>query len=271
MRRLISPAYFTLGLLIITVSIGSNVAAEEEALTIMQKSDSRYVGDTSTLDMTMILIDKNNSQRTRTIRLINKNTTIVDKTLTVFLSPADVKNTAFISFDWADPNKEDNSWLYLPSLHKVKRVPASDKSGSFLGTDFTYSDIEGVEVSHYDYKIINPSVEINGIECWLIERLPKQEMRVQIIDNTGYKKTNLWINKDNYMVIQSKGWFTGDKIKYFKASNIKNISGIDTETKMQMITTKGGRVLHKTLLLIENVVYNLPVDEKTFTPRAMQK
>ncbi len=249
----------------------TNTAHAEEALEIMKKSDERYVGDTFTRDMTMILIDKNNNKRTRKLRLTGKNSASVDKTLSVFLSPADVKNTTFMSFDWSDPSKEDNSWLYLPSLRKVKRVPASDKSGAFLGSDFTYSDIEGVEVSRYDYKILKPSVTINGAECWLIERTPKNKLRKQIIKETGYSKTNLWVRKDNYMVVQSKGWFKSNKIKYFKISEIKTIANIDTEIKMQMITTKGRKVLHKTLLLTDNNIYNLAVDDQVFTTRAMGK
>lgn len=252
------------------LSVVSPVFAED-ALTIMQKSDARYVGDTFSRDMTMILIDKNNRERTRRLKITGKNTASVDKTLSTFLSPADVKNTSFMSFDWADPNEEDNSWLYLPSLHKVKRIPASDKSGSFLGSDFTYSDVEGVEVSHYDYKILNPSTKVDGVECWLIQRTPKVEMRDEIIDKTGYTKTNLWVKKESYLVIQSKGWFKKNRIKYFKVSESETIDGIDTEKRTQMITVKNGRVLHKTLLLIENVRYNLTVDDQTFTTHAMAK
>ena len=58
----------------------------------------------------------------------------------IFESPSDVQNTGLLSVDY-DGAKDDDQWLYLPSLHKATRISSGDKSGSFMGTDFTYSDM----------------------------------------------------------------------------------------------------------------------------------
>ncbi len=45
-----------------------------------------------------------------------------------FLTPEDVKDTAFLNFDYTNPDRDDDQWLYLPALKKVKRIPTSDKT-----------------------------------------------------------------------------------------------------------------------------------------------
>ena len=61
--------------------------------------------------------------------------------LMMFESPADVRNTGMLSIDYKDGNKDDDQWLYLPSLNKSTRISSGDKSGSFMGTDLSYADM----------------------------------------------------------------------------------------------------------------------------------
>ena len=58
-----------------------------------------------------------------------------------FLSPADVKDTGFLTYDYDEEGRDDDQWLYLPALKKTKRIASGDKSGSFMGSDFTYADM----------------------------------------------------------------------------------------------------------------------------------
>jgi hypothetical protein len=69
---------------------------------------------------------------------INKNT---EHKSVFFLTPSDVKNTAFLTFDYSGNDKDDDQWMYLPALKKTKRIPASDKDGAFMGSDFSYADM----------------------------------------------------------------------------------------------------------------------------------
>ncbi|RLA74079.1 MAG: outer membrane lipoprotein-sorting protein, partial [Epsilonproteobacteria bacterium] len=108
---------------------------------IAQKVHDRDEGDNSTANMKMILIDKNGKKRVRDLKKFTKEKGKDTLKLMFFLTPADVKNTAFLTHDFEDSDKDDDQWLYLPELQKVKRIVSSDKSSSFMGSDFTYSDM----------------------------------------------------------------------------------------------------------------------------------
>ena len=93
-------------------------ADDAQARSIMEKVDARDDGDNQTSDMEMILIDKNDKQRARTIKTFGKDKGEDKLKLMFFLEPADVKDTAFLTYDYDDPEKDDDQWMYLPALRK---------------------------------------------------------------------------------------------------------------------------------------------------------
>ncbi len=177
-----------------------------------------------------------------------------------------------MSYDWNDTEKEDDSWLYLPALQKVKRIASSDQSGSFMGSDFTYSDINGMEIEDWQYSFVKENDNLNGVDTWVIQGLPKSGLKDKVINETGYLKSMMWIRKDNYMLIKGKYWVKeGKKIKYFKAADIKKVGDIWTAHELTMITTVKGKVDHSSVLKFSNVVYNKTIDDSSFTTRRMER
>lgn len=246
--------------------------ASPTALEVVRKADTREDGDTLTSDTLMVLVNKRNQQRVRNIKNIRKDYGPDTKGVVFFLSPADVRNTAYMSFDWDNPEKEDDSWLYLPALQKVKRIASSDKSGSFMGSDFTYSDINGLEIEDWEYSFVKEDAGMDGHSVWVIQGLPKKERKEKVLEETGYLKTMMWIRKDNYMVVKGKYWVRqGRKIKYFKAEEIDKVDDIWTAHKLTMVTTAKGKVEHTSVLQFSNIQYNLDIDDSTFTTRRMEQ
>ena len=116
---------------------------------IMELVDARDTGDNSTQDMEMILIDKNGSKRERKIRALGRDVGEDTQSIMFFLSPADVKDTGFLTYDYDADDKDDDQWLYLPALKKTKRIASNDKSGSFMGSDFSYSDMTDRKIDRF--------------------------------------------------------------------------------------------------------------------------
>lgn len=112
---------------------GTAQASDPFAAEIIQKMDTREDGDTQVMDTLMVLIDKADQKRTRNIRNIRRDDGPDTRRMVFFLSPADVRNTSYLSHDFDDPDKEDDSWLFLPALAKVKRIAAGDKIRVFHG------------------------------------------------------------------------------------------------------------------------------------------
>ncbi|MCG8564164.1 MAG: outer membrane lipoprotein-sorting protein [Desulfobacterales bacterium] len=245
-------------------------ATAMDAQAVMEAVDARDKGNTAISDTRMILVDRNKKQRIREMKSIRKEYGEDTKGIIFFLSPADVRNTAYMSFDWE--KKEDDSWLFLPAMAKVKRIAAKDKSGAFMGSDFSYSDINGMDIKDWDYSFVKKSYQLDGVETWVIKGRPKPQAKERVAEETGYAKILVWVRKDNLVIVKAKYWVTqGQKIKYFKAEDIEEIDGIWTPLKLTMVTTEKGKVSHSTVMKLSNVMYNTQVKDGYFTPVSMEQ
>lgn len=253
-------------LLITSLTLSSLFALSAEQ--IAQKVHDRDEGDNITSQMKMILIDKNKDQRIRELKTFAKDKGEDTLKLMFFLSPADVKDTGFLTYDYEDSSKDDDQWLYLPELKKVKRIASSDKSSSFMGSDFSYSDMTSRNVQDYTYKIMKEPV-VGGHKTWQLMVVPKND---EVIDETGYTKSIVFIRQDNFVIIQALNYVKlGNKLKYMKLLGLEKIEGIWTTTKIQMVTKKGKKTLHKTVLEFSNIKYNQDLDESFFKTRTLER
>ena len=162
----------------------TGISYGSSALEIMTKVDARYTGDSAISDWRMILIDKKDRKRVREIEIFSKEYKDVDKSISFFKSPGDVKGTSYMSYNWESTSKEDDSWLYLPALQKVNRIASTDRSGSFMGSDFTYSDIDGFELEDFNYKLVKE----NDLSPDMSKRKKnKNKFKANFIDSLGIK------------------------------------------------------------------------------------
>lgn len=243
-------------------------AADLTAREIMQRVDDRDDGDNGSSEMEMVLIDKSGHERSRKIRSFTKDKGEDKMRIMFFLEPADVKDTGFLTYDYDDPKKDDDQWLYLPALRKTKRIASSDKSGSFMGSDFNYADMTRKDLDAYDFKILKEE-EVRGAKTWVIEAVPKTP---EEIDETGYTKSVVFVRQDNFVVVRAVHWEkTGGRLKYLDATRVDQIDGIWTITENTMTTKQGKETLHKTVLRFSNVKYNQKLGEDMFTVRRLEK
>ena len=180
---------------LILLLLSTLTAVEVFALTgyeIMQKVDQRKVGDSSKSNSTMILIDEDGNQRERKLVTFSSKKEGIRKSIMFFDSPPDMKGTGFLSYNYDDPKKDTDQWLYLPALSKVKRIASGDRGGSFLGSDFNYSELTGFELEDYDFNVVEEE-KVEKYETYKIDALPKSE---PITQKYGYRKATLWVVKD---------------------------------------------------------------------------
>jgi len=191
--------------------------AEEKGLAIAVEADRRDLGwQDSQAAMEMTLRNRQGDSSTRKIR--NRSLEVQgdgDKSLTIFDYPADVKNTAFLSFTHA--TKPDDQWLYLPALKRVKRIASANKSGPFMGSEFAYEDISSQEVDKYSYKWLRDET-FDGQETFVIERIP-------LYKHSGYTRQEAWLDKEHYRIL---------KVNYYdrKGALLKTL--VETEFKQYL-------------------------------------
>ncbi len=247
---------------------GAAAAEPPTGREIMERVDARDDGDNSTQDLEMILYDRSGNQRVRRLRAFGQDRGEDSYSLLFFLSPADVKDTGFLTYDYDAPERDDDQWLYLPALKKTKRIASSDKSGSFMGSDFSYADMTERPLDDYDYSLMQES-EVGGVPVWQVQSVPKTQRERE---ETGYEKSVLFVRKDNDVVIRSVHWVKkGKRLKYFEVGKLEQIDGIWVATEMQMTTKRGSETEHRTTLRASNVRFNQPLAADLFSTRQLEK
>lgn len=257
-------------LLVMTMVLSAVPASADDpkARAIMEKVDARDDGDHQTADMEMTLIDKNGHQRKRSIRSFSKDMGDDTYRLMFFREPADVRNTGFLTYDYEDPDRDDDQWLYLPALRKTKRIASSDKSGSFMGSDLTYADMTSRNLDDYDFTL-KKEMDVKGEPVWLIESIPRSK---KVIKETGYTKSLLFVRKDNYYVIRGVHWVKdGGYLKYLDTRTLEQIDGVWVGTEMHITKKKSKKMVHKTEMYWKNVRFNQDLADDLFTIRRLEK
>ena len=138
----------------------------------------------------MILRTANGRENTRFIKV--KSLEVQDdgdKSLMVFDQPKDVQGTSFLSYSHV--GKPDDQWFYLPALKRIKRISSKKKSGSFMGSEFSYEDLSSFELEKYTFKYLRDEDCGNGKPCFVVESYPTDKY-------SGYKRLISWIDQENY-------------------------------------------------------------------------
>jgi outer membrane lipoprotein-sorting protein len=259
--------YHMLAILIFLFSFTSANAAPDGRW-IMEQVDERDDGDNMEVDSEMILIDKNGNERRREMKIFSKDKGKDTLKLSFFLAPADVRNTGLLTHDYYSGDKDDDQWLYLPDLRKTKRIATSDKSSSFMGSDFSYADITRRVLDEWSYKLLKES-DVDGHKVWLVEALPVSK---EVENRYGFKKSILLVRQDIFMEIRAIHVLQeGNKVKYMEVKKLEEIDGIWVATEKWMKTTKNKKSLHNTKLLWNNVTFNQDLDESFFSVRQLEK
>ena len=166
--------------------------SQEKGLAIAEELDRRDLGwSDSEVAMKMILTNRNGDSSTRELHLKSlevQASGLGDESLTIFDYPRDIKGTAFLSH--TKITEPDDQWLYLPALKRVKRISSANKSGPFVGSEFAYEDLLSQEVAKYAYNWLRDE-QCGELECFVVERIP-------VYENSGYTRTIVWIDKDEY-------------------------------------------------------------------------
>ena len=236
---------------------------EEKGLSIAMEADNRDTGfGDYTANMTMILKNKHGKKSTRKIRTRTLEVTDDgDKSLSIFDTPRDVKGTAFLSF--SHKVGDDEQWLYLPALKRVKRINSRNKSGSFMGSEFAYEDIASQEVEKYTYRHLREE-ELNGVLCYVGESYPVDTK------NSGYTKRITWMDTAEYRVF---------KVDYYdrKQSLLKTLT-VDgyqqylgkywRASSMEMVNHQSGK---STTLLWDNYTFQTGLSDNDFSATSLKR
>ena len=186
-----------------------NATPEEIGLNIARATDERAQGyGNFTARQTMVLRNKQGQESTRSLRVkVLEVEGDGDKSLFVFDEPRDVEGTAFLIH--AHKVEADDQWLYLPALKRVKRISSANRSGSFMGSEFSYEDMGAQELEKYTYRYLRDEA-CGELTCTVIERVPTDR-------KSGYSRQVVWQDRD-----ELRTW----KVEYYdrKDAHLKTLT-----------------------------------------------
>jgi len=248
--------------LIFYVALVYTQSLEEKGLEIAKESEKRDEGfESFSNELTMILKNRHGQETKRHIR--GKTLEVKgdgDKTLIIFDDPKDVKGTA--SMNYTHKEGPDDQWLYLPAIKRVKYISSTNKSGPFMGSEFSFEDLSSQEVEKYTYKYYKEET-LNGIATYVVERYP-------VDPKSGYTRQVVWFNKDNYRV--EKIVFYDRKnalLKTLRFKDYKQYAGkFWRPTVMLMVNHQNGK---ETKLIFKNYKFKIGLTDDDFTQNSLKR
>lgn len=228
--------------------------------------DDRETGRDARVAFKMRLFDRQDRVRERELTSLSKKYPAGDKSLTRFTHPADIAGTGFLVWEHkgdartgAKP-EEDERFLFLPSLARVRRIAGSEAQESFVGSDFTYEDISGRKFDDYTYTLVNDTAA-NGT-AYTLESRAKDA-------NARFPRVVSIVRKDNFVVIHADIFGKRDEpIKVFDASKVEKIGKYWTVTAMTM-RDLGQKT--RTEMTVEKAEFDVGLGDDLFTRRELEK
>ena len=237
------------------------------ALAIMHKSLAATKVKDSLSQATFTLTNKDGATRVRqTTGATRLHANGIDNMRLVrFLSPADIKGTATLLLEHS--GADDDMWVYLPALGKVRRLSASNKKDSFVGTDFSYGDVIGHQPQEWSHQIVREEA-IDGAACYVIESTP---MNDNVLKNTGYSKRVSWVRKDNFVLARADFMdVSGQPLKRIFFSNIQQV-GSTGRWQPMLSEAENLQTGHRTRIQFEGFKADQNVALSLFTPKELER
>ncbi len=227
---------------------GFIVAQDPEPAEIIRRMEDRMRGETAQIELTMSIV------RPRYTREISMRSWAKgeDYSLILITAPARDRGTAFLK-------RYKEIWNFLPTVDRMIKLPPSMMGQSWMGSDFSNDDLvrESSTVNDFNHRILR-SEEIDGLDCWVIESIPKPESSVV------FSKVILWVSKEHYYHLRTENFDErGDRVSTITLSDIKNLGNRSMPTRMEMVPDdKEG---HKTILVYNSGVFDEPLDDRFFS------
>jgi len=188
-----------------------------------------------------------------------------EKRVIKFTAPPEVAGTGILIFDYED--KSDDMWIYLPAMRQTRRVVSSEKSKSFMGSEFSNADMTAPAIQDFNYKNEGEST-IDGNKCIKIESVPKNE---DLCDEYGYSRAVSYINKADFIVLLTEYYnFEGElykTIKTIKYQLVDKDNGKYMVTDMLADNLKNGRNSE----MVMDKIQQADTDENYFTVTWLEK
>jgi hypothetical protein len=263
--------------LCLTLCLALLAAVPRPSLTadeIARRVQDRDSGKDSRADLRMKLFDRRDRVRERALSLLTlrgrgtpgapKTAPDGDRLLIRFTYPNDIRGTSFLV--WKHPAGEEERFLYVPSLGRVRRIAGSEAQESFVGSDFSYEDIGGRELEDFTYTLLDET------SAWTSSdgaAHPAYRLESKRTDRSAeFPRVVSLVLKDTFVVVQADVHNRrGEKQKVYSVKRLQQTQGIWTVVESSMTNDLDKT---RTELVVEKIEYNTGLKEDGFSRRVLE-
>lgn len=248
-------------LLLCLFSLAGPLLADPRGDEIAQAADRQLHGHgDSDARLTMTLISARGETATRELRVRSREQGATERTLMVFETPRDVAGTALLTE--SGPAGEDQQWLYLPAVKRVKQIGARNRSGPFMASEFAFEDIATPWWQKYEHRYLRDE-KCGELDCHVLERLPRDA-------DSGYARQTVWLDRADKLVRRIEFFDrNGKPLKTYTATGFQRHQGrFWRPAEMLMVHAQSGR---QTRLSWSGYRFGLGLPESDFNQNALQR
>jgi Outer membrane lipoprotein-sorting protein len=264
-----------------TIVVTQQRPAAQTAEWVARQAQDRDTGRDSRQSMRMKLFDRHGRVRDRALTIValrgrdlpaaSSTAPAGDRLLVRFTYPNDIRGTSFLVWEHPNAGDDDERFLYLPSLGRVRRIAGAETQESFVGSDFTYEDIGGREFDEYSYAFAGPDAanaswtpSSGGAArpAWRLESKRKDA-------SAEFPRVVSLILKDAFVVVAADIYNRrNEKQKVYTVRRLEQIQGIWTVMESEMTN---GLEKTRTELAVDAATYNVGLKESDFSRRELER
>jgi hypothetical protein len=234
---------------------------------VAQQVRDRDTGRDSRAEMRMRLFDRQGRVRERVMTLLTLRGTkgTGDRTLVRFTYPNDIRHIAFLV--WEHPDADDERFLYLPALGRVRRIAGEEKQESFVGSDLSYEDVGGRDIADYTYTFANPNASWTAPDgsmhqAWALESRARDP-------RADYPRSVSLVLKDRFIIVHADTFNPrNERAKVFDVRKLERVDGIWTVLELVVANERDKT---RTELTTTSVRYNTGLAEADFARRELER
>lgn len=234
---------------------------------VVRQAQDRDTGRDSRAEMRMRLVDRQGRARERVMTLLTRRGIgqAGDRTLLRFSAPSDIRNTGLLV--WEHPQNEDERFLFLPALGRVRRIAGAEKQESFVGSDLSYEDIGGRQLGDYTYAFADErgswtAPDGSKRDAWIVESRAKD-------GGVPYPRSVSTILKDSLVLVHADEFDRhNERAKVFDVRRLEKVDGIWT---VLALTVANEKAHTRTDLETTGIRYNVGLTEDDFSRRRLEQ
>ena len=189
------------------------------------------------------------------------------KSVTITLEPAAERGIGMLSYAYDEAGRDNETWLYLSTLGRVKRIASGDSDeetepASLFGSEFTTEDTDTGKLEEYSFNILEETTT-SGREVWKLEMIPIEERARK----TRYSRQVHYVDKERFVTLRSEMYDRYDKeIKRLMAARVELVNDIWMSRSLTMMNLVTNRLSNMAFV---EIYTDLAIEDEFLTQRTL--